>query len=156
MHLTISNSMGSNPSFSLDIAIIGAGVAGLASALTISKLNQDHRIRVFEASPDLSDIGAGIQLNANATRVLFHLGLEDEFRKVAHEPKSLICRRYDNDRILGEFPNNPLSTWIHGFPHLMVYRPDLQRSRLFTFECSRQFGSTLPEPEISAKNSTRG
>jgi salicylate hydroxylase len=56
------------------IAIIGAGIGGLAAALAL--LRQGLDVDVYEQSPELGEIGAGIQISANGTRVLYALGLE--------------------------------------------------------------------------------
>ncbi len=55
----------------MDIAIIGAGLGGLAAAAAL--LQQGHRVRVYEQSATLGEVGAGIQMSANAMKVLDHL-----------------------------------------------------------------------------------
>jgi 2-polyprenyl-6-methoxyphenol hydroxylase-like FAD-dependent oxidoreductase len=56
------------------VAIIGAGIGGLAAALAL--LRQGLDVDVYEQSLELGEIGAGIQISANGTRVLYALGLE--------------------------------------------------------------------------------
>ncbi|MBK4215208.1 FAD-dependent oxidoreductase [Paracoccus caeni] len=53
--------------------IIGAGIAGLTTALALAR--RGIRTRVLERAPELSEIGAGLQLSPNAVRVLDALGL---------------------------------------------------------------------------------
>ena len=47
----------------LDILIAGAGIGGLAAAACL--IRKGHRVRVFEQSPVLAEVGAGIQVSAN-------------------------------------------------------------------------------------------
>ena len=56
------------------IAIVGAGLGGLTAALAL--LRRGFEVRVYEQAAELTEVGAGLQLSANATRVLFELGLE--------------------------------------------------------------------------------
>ena len=58
-----------NPS----VAIAGAGIGGLIAALALLKRGID--VNVYEQSPVLGEIGAGFQVSANGTRVLYHLSL---------------------------------------------------------------------------------
>jgi salicylate hydroxylase len=54
-------------------AIIGAGVAGLTAALALAK----HGIssEIFEQAPALTEVGAGLQISPNASRILDRLGV---------------------------------------------------------------------------------
>ncbi|TJZ94080.1 FAD-dependent oxidoreductase [Paracoccus gahaiensis] len=53
--------------------VIGAGIGGLTAALALAR--RGARVTVLERAPALSEVGAGIQLSANAVRVLDALGL---------------------------------------------------------------------------------
>ena len=53
----------------MDIVIVGAGIGGLTAAASL--LQRGHRVRVVEQSQALGEIGAGLQLSANAVKVLF-------------------------------------------------------------------------------------
>ena len=121
---------------SFDIKIIGAGIAGLATALALDRVDEKHKITVYKSAATLSEAGAGIQLKANATRLLYHWGVQDKLAQVAAEPKITTFRRYDDDSVLGEVPSNPVSAWEYDeFPHWLVCRPDLQR--LLAAACKR-------------------
>ena len=67
------------------IIVAGAGIAGLCLALVLRK--QGVAVRVLERSPELTEVGAGIQISANGMRVLRWLGLEEEMRAVACNPQ---------------------------------------------------------------------
>ncbi len=57
----------------LKIIIVGAGLGGLAAASCLMKSGFD--VQVYEQAPMLSEVGAGIQISANAMHVLRHIGL---------------------------------------------------------------------------------
>ncbi|KAJ7767161.1 FAD/NAD(P)-binding domain-containing protein [Mycena metata] len=60
----------------LNVVIVGAGIGGLAAAISLRR--NGHRITIFEASQSKSEIGAGITVQRNAVRVLKHLGYSKE------------------------------------------------------------------------------
>ena len=62
------------------ILIAGAGLCGLTTALAL--LRRGHDVRVFEQASELREVGAGVQLGSNGTRVLIALGLEAAMRQV--------------------------------------------------------------------------
>ncbi len=61
------------------IAVIGGGIGGLAAALALLQRGLD--VDVYEQSPQLGEVGAGIQISPNGTRVLYALGLEEALRR---------------------------------------------------------------------------
>ena len=69
------------------IAIVGGGVGGLAAALALVRRGFD--VEVYEQSAVLKELGAGVQLGSNGTRVLYALGLEDALARVQVAPAAL-------------------------------------------------------------------
>lgn len=69
-----------------DIVIIGGGIGGLTLALSLHSVGLGHRVRVFEAVPQLGPVGGGINLGPHAMRVLSDLGLESALLEVAKLP----------------------------------------------------------------------
>lgn len=66
--------MSSQKPLNLRIIIVGAGMGGLSAALALAKQGfQD--ITVFEASSKLAEVGAGINITPNLSRVLDSLGV---------------------------------------------------------------------------------
>src|SRR3984885_2138835 len=63
-----------------DILISGAGLGGLTAALAL--IQRGHHVQVFEQAAELREVGAGVQLGANGTRILIALGLEAPMRQV--------------------------------------------------------------------------
>lgn len=60
----------------LDVIIIGAGIAGLSTGLALAQ--HHHSVTILERSSELTEVGAGIQLAPNATRILRRLGVLDQ------------------------------------------------------------------------------
>jgi salicylate hydroxylase len=116
------------PGIPLKITVIGAGMAGLSSAIALSDINPDHQITVLESNTSLSELGAGLQLFANSTRVLHKWGLTPSMEKVAFQSSHLSIRRWEDNAELSFNMNNPTSTWLYGWPQWQVYRPDLQQA----------------------------
>jgi salicylate hydroxylase len=82
------------------------------------------RVQVFEQAAALTEIGAGVQLSPNCSRVLHHLGLGPALARVAVRPDALESRHWADGRLLGSYAVNSLPPQ-YGAPHYLVYRPDL-------------------------------
>ena len=111
------------PGVRLDIAIIGAGIAGLSHAIALS--DAGHKCTIYESSPEISEFGAGIQLSANSVRIFHAWGLEDHFKRVVNVPSQMSIRRWDTDREIGGMVFNPVSEWLYGWPYWQIHRGDL-------------------------------
>lgn len=110
------------------IIIAGAGVAGLTAALAFAA--QGFDIEIFERSPKLEEVGAGLQLSPNATRILDRLGVLPMLLPNAVQPDAVILR---DARTLSELARVPLgrvaqSRWRA--PYLVAHRADLQNALL--------------------------
>ena len=66
-----------------NVAIIGAGIGGLASAIALSRYGAT--VRIFERSSCLSEAGAGIWIPPNGMQVLASLGIADEVKRAGVE-----------------------------------------------------------------------
>lgn len=105
------------------ILISGAGIGGLTAALCLYEKGFD--VCVLEQASDLKAVGAGLQLSANATRVLFGLGLKDELEKVTIKPGGKCIRIWNTGQEWQLFDLGGESVRRYGFPYMMLYRPDL-------------------------------
>lgn len=103
--------------------IIGAGIGGLTAALTL--LRTGWQVQVFEQAAELREVGAGIQISPNATRLLHRLGLAEPLRRVAVRPVALEMRRWDNGAVLSRQLLADVCEETFGAPYYHVYRPDL-------------------------------
>ena len=72
------------------IAIVGAGMGGLAAAATLRKIGAD--VQVYEQATRFGRIGAGIQMMPNSMKVLRGIGVEERVRKAAFAPRSHLNR----------------------------------------------------------------
>ena len=72
------------------IVIVGGGIGGLAAALSLLKRGLD--VEVYEQAPELKEVGAGIQISSNGTRVLYALGLEDALKRVQVLPSRRVLQ----------------------------------------------------------------
>ncbi len=106
--------------------IAGAGIAGLSSAIALGRLG--HSVRVLEQAPELSEVGAGIQLGPNAMRILQSWRLDDAILQKGYQPAQLQVRDARNDRILTARPLNDANDACarYGAPHVTIRRADLQ------------------------------
>lgn len=109
----------------IDIAIVGAGLGGLAAAACL--LGRGCRVRVYEQAERLGEIGAGVQISANASRVLRELGLEPELERSAVQPGAFEFRRFDSGEMLHRLPLGAAHREQHGAPYFQAHRVDLHR-----------------------------
>jgi 6-hydroxynicotinate 3-monooxygenase len=107
----------------LSIAIVGAGMGGLATAAALRRLGID--VMVYEQASQFARIGAGIQIGCNAMKVLRKLGLEARLRAQSFYPRSWNNRDWKTggvkfDMIFGENAEQKF-----GAPYLLAHRGDL-------------------------------
>lgn len=107
------------------IAIIGAGIGGLTCALALLRRGCD--VQVIEQARELGEIGAGVQISPNGTRVLSALGLGDRIEAVASEPLGKRVRLWNTGQTWNLFDLGALSRERYGFPYLTLHRGDLHR-----------------------------
>jgi salicylate hydroxylase len=83
----------------LRVLIAGGGIGGLTAACCLTKAGYD--VEVLEQAPELSEIGAGIQLSANAMHVLNDLGLGPAMSELAVRPAAYVFRLHDSGEEVG-------------------------------------------------------
>ncbi|MBV9063453.1 MAG: FAD-dependent monooxygenase, partial [Alphaproteobacteria bacterium] len=105
------------------IAVIGGGIGGLAAARAL----QQHGFepRVYEAAPELKEIGAGIALHPNAMKALRSLDLEGAVRAVAWESEYQVVRDGRSGRVLTKTPQRGYLEQRFGATGCTVHRADL-------------------------------
>jgi salicylate hydroxylase len=106
------------------ILIAGAGIGGLTSALTLARAG--YRILISEQAPELSEVGAGIQLSPNATRILISLGIAERLASKVTVPEGLSIRSARTGREIVSMPLGRDMEFRHGAPYWIVHRADLQ------------------------------
>ena len=105
------------------ILIVGAGIGGLTAALAL--LREGFEVEVYEQTPRLAELGAGVQISANGARVLFALGLEDAIRAVWCEPAGKEIRLWNTGETWKLFDLGAESVKRYGAPYFMIHRADL-------------------------------
>ncbi|MDG4786137.1 FAD-dependent monooxygenase [Micromonospora sp. WMMD1102] len=107
----------------LRVAVVGAGIGGLSAALSLLRAGFD--VRVFEQAPTLAEIGAGVQVSPNASRILHRLGLADELARTGVRPVALHQRRWADGRTLLRAPLGTPLEQTFGYPYYQMHRADL-------------------------------
>ena len=105
------------------MAVIGAGVGGLSTALSL--LDAGFDVHVYEQAPALAEVGAALQVTPNASRVLHRLGLAQGLEQAGVKSLAWHHRRWDDGRTLLRTPlAGPLEARFD-FPHYQLRRADL-------------------------------
>src|SRR6478672_6713780 len=105
------------------VAIVGGGIGGMAAAVSLLQAGFD--VHVYERAAAVSEVGAGIQVSPNASRVLHRLGLADELARMGVRPLAWHQRRWDDGRTLLRTPLGDSIVEAFGFPHYQMHRADL-------------------------------
>jgi salicylate hydroxylase len=105
------------------VLIAGGGIGGLTAALALLRAGID--VEVYEQAPQLKEVGAGVQLAANGTRVLYALGVGEELKARSCEASGKEIRMWSSGETWKLFDLGAASIERYGFPYFTVYRPDL-------------------------------
>ncbi len=106
----------------MDIAIIGAGIGGLATATALAQ--KGARVRVFEQAGMLGEVGAGLQISANGVAVLEALGLRAAAARLANTPEAVVLRDYRGGEVV-RLPMGAAAEARYGRPYWQFHRADL-------------------------------
>jgi salicylate hydroxylase/6-hydroxynicotinate 3-monooxygenase len=104
----------------LSIAVVGAGMGGLAVAATLRRVGID--VQVYEQAARFARIGAGIQMMPNSMKVLRGIGIEERLRQTAFAPYSHLNRIGDTGEVTRELP---MPESLYGAPYLCMHRAEL-------------------------------
>lgn len=107
----------------LSVAVIGAGMGGLASAAALSRAGVD--VTVYEQAQRFTRLGAGIQIGCNAMKVMRAWDLEPVLRREAFYPRSWNNKEYDTGEVRFDMVFGPAAEERYGAPYLLGHRGDL-------------------------------
>ncbi|MGZ4279200.1 MAG: FAD-dependent oxidoreductase, partial [Solirubrobacteraceae bacterium] len=91
----------------------------------MSLLQAGFDVHVYERAAAVSEVGAGIQVSPNASRVLHGLGLADDLARMGVRPLAWHQRRWDDGRTLLRADLGDAVIEAFGFPHYQMHRADL-------------------------------
>jgi salicylate hydroxylase len=104
----------------LSVGVVGGGIGGLAAALSLLAAGFD--VHVYEQASRLGEVGAGVQVSPNASRILHRVGLAEALAGTGVKPLARHQRRWDDGRTLLRSPlAEPLEATF-GFPHYQMHR----------------------------------
>ncbi len=106
------------------VFIAGAGIGGLTAALAIAQ--RGLQVVVFDQADRLQEVGAGIQLSPNASRVLIALGLGEQLQRHVVAPEELRIMDAKTARVLARAPLGAVAARRYGAPYWVIHRGDLQ------------------------------
>jgi salicylate hydroxylase len=107
----------------ISVGVVGGGIGGLTAALSL--LTAGFDVHVYEQATRLSEVGAGVQVSPNASRILHRLGLAEELERNGVKPLAIHQRRWDDGRTLMRTPlAEALEATFH-FPYCQMHRADL-------------------------------
>lgn len=105
------------------ILIAGAGIGGLTAGASL--LQAGHDVTIFEQASELSEVGAGLQISANATHVLHHLGLGAPLAELGVRPGAYVFRLHDTGEEIHRFALSDEHEKLHGAPYYQLHRADV-------------------------------
>ncbi len=108
--------------------IAGAGIGGLTTALALGRAG--YPCLVIEQRTQIEDIGAGLQLSPNASRILINLGLEPILTRFAATPERLQVQEGTSGETLSSMTLGTAMTERFGAPYWSIHRADLQTTLL--------------------------
>ncbi|HXQ13498.1 MAG TPA: FAD-dependent monooxygenase [Caulobacteraceae bacterium] len=107
----------------MKVLLAGAGIGGLAAALSLRQAG--FEVRIFERAAEIGEIGAGIQISPNGARVLHAMGLESALDAVAFRPKAVELRLHKSGFVVSRTPLGDEIAARYGAPYYHIHRGDL-------------------------------
>jgi salicylate hydroxylase/6-hydroxynicotinate 3-monooxygenase len=111
-----------------EIAVIGAGIGGLAAAALLARAGLG--VKVYEQASRFERIGAGIQMSPNAMHVLRALGVEPLLLSLGFQPPAWSHRVWDTGERLADLTFGAEAEARYGAPYLLLHRGDLHAAIL--------------------------
>jgi salicylate hydroxylase len=105
------------------VIVIGGGIGGLTTALALLKRGLD--VEVYEQASRLGEVGAGIQISPNGTRVLYALGLAEALGAIQATPLRKELRHWRTGKTWNWYDLGATTNQRYGFPHVLLHRGDL-------------------------------
>src|SRR5437868_9997927 len=108
------------------VAIVGTGIGGLTAALAL--IRQGFGVDVYEQAPELKELGAGVQISSNGTRVLYALDLGEAAERLGVVVAGKEIRLWSTGQTWKLFDLGAISVERYGFPYVMFHRGEDRKS----------------------------
>jgi salicylate hydroxylase len=105
-----------------DVIVVGGGIGGLSAAFAL--IRKGLSVRVLERSAEFGEVGAGIQIAPNCTRILNSYGLLDEAKALGVLPVSMLMKDALDGRLLTSLDLRDMER-RYGTPYMVIHRSDL-------------------------------
>jgi 2-polyprenyl-6-methoxyphenol hydroxylase-like FAD-dependent oxidoreductase len=105
-----------------DVIVVGGGIGGLSAAFALTR--KGRHVRVLERSAEFGEVGAGIQLAPNCTRILDTYGLLEEAKALGVLPASMVMKDALDGTVLTSLDLEDAAR-RYGSPYLVIHRSDL-------------------------------
>ncbi|MCX2754233.1 MULTISPECIES: FAD-dependent monooxygenase [unclassified Gordonia (in: high G+C Gram-positive bacteria)] len=103
--------------------VVGGGIGGLATALGLTKSGCE--VSVVEQAAAFGEIGAGLQIGPNATRILDSWGLLDKVEAIGVLPNNIVMRDAISGEEVARLPLGEEFRERYGAPYVVIHRTDL-------------------------------
>ena len=114
-------------SLTLDVIVVGCGISGLCTAFCLTQAG--HRVTIIESSSMVGpEVGAGVLLGPNSSRLLRRWGLGKRLDEVAIRPEGVAMRKYSNGERLSFNQWGATAERRFGAPYYQIHRADLHKS----------------------------
>jgi 6-hydroxynicotinate 3-monooxygenase len=107
------------------IAIVGAGLGGIAAALLLRQ--EGFESTLYEQAPAFSRLGAGIHVGPNVMKIMRRLGLEQRMEAMGSHPDFWHSRNWNDGALLSEIPLGDYARKTYGAAYLTVHRGDFHQ-----------------------------
>jgi 2-polyprenyl-6-methoxyphenol hydroxylase-like FAD-dependent oxidoreductase len=105
-----------------DVIVVGGGIGGLSAAFALTR--KGLRVRVLERAPEFGEVGAGIQLAPNCTRILSAYGLLEQAKALGVLPASMVMKDALDGTVLTSLDLRDMEH-RYGTPYMVIHRSDL-------------------------------
>ena len=134
-----------------DVIVVGGGIGGLSAAFALRR--KGLRVRVLERAEEFSEVGAGIQIAPNCTRILASYGLLDEAKKLGVLVQNMVMKDALDGSVLTRLDLRDLER-RYGFPYMVIHRSDLHG--LFLRACRDAGVDLLTRAQVTGYQNSPG
>ncbi|MEU8798579.1 FAD-dependent oxidoreductase [Spirillospora sp. NPDC048819] len=128
----------------VDVVVAGGGIGGLSTAYALARSGRS--VSVLERSPEFTEVGAGLQMAPNATRILKEWGLLDEVLQAGVVPRRLMFKDALDGSELTRLELDDAFVQRYGAPYVVIHRSDLLT--ILVRACERAGVELVPDTDV--------